>query len=253
MIELGQSLRQAREAKGLSMAELAELTHMGTTTIEELENEDFSRIPAPIYGRGFIKLYCEAVGLEPKPYIDEFMSIYNGDREPVIRERIAEASPDPAAPVVEPVAAMPEPVSKPPPEPTEVNAATPAEMELGDLFAAAAEPPPAPKAEIHKPELPRYAPPGHDLGAKPAHRPISMPNIPWRMIVLAVGTILLLTAIICSLRMLYRATTSTSPAGKPAVEEKAEPKAKAKAKPETKTETKKTTRQAQAIPSLYID
>ena len=75
MIEFGETLRQAREAKGLTTSQVAQTTHLLVQQIEALEREDFSRIAAPIYGRGFVKLYCEVVGLEPKPLIDAFMEI----------------------------------------------------------------------------------------------------------------------------------------------------------------------------------
>ena len=80
MIEFGKTLRLAREAKGYTVSQLAEMTRMIHQTIEDLENENFTRIAAPIYGRGFVKLYCEAVGLDPKPMIAEFMEIFSGNR-----------------------------------------------------------------------------------------------------------------------------------------------------------------------------
>ena len=73
MIEFGKTLRTAREAKGLTPGQIAERTHMMIQVVEGLENENFSKIVAPIYGRGFVKLYCEAVGLEPKPLVDAFI------------------------------------------------------------------------------------------------------------------------------------------------------------------------------------
>ena len=87
MIEFGSSLRRAREAKGYSVAQIADLTRMAPRTVQELESENFSHIAAPIYGRGFVKLYCEAVGLDPRPFIDEFMAIYNGVHDVGIKER----------------------------------------------------------------------------------------------------------------------------------------------------------------------
>ena len=64
MIEFGKTLRAAREAKGYTVSQLAEATRLMHQVVEDLENENFTRIPAPIYGRGFVKLYCEAVGLD---------------------------------------------------------------------------------------------------------------------------------------------------------------------------------------------
>ena len=82
MIEFGKSLRLAREAKGYTVAQLADITRMAPKTVQELESENFSHIAAPIYGRGFVKLYCEAVGLDPKPHVDAFMEIYASGRKP---------------------------------------------------------------------------------------------------------------------------------------------------------------------------
>ena len=86
MIEFGKTLRASREAKGLTTSEVAQKTHMLVQQVEALEKEDFSKIAAPIYGRGFVKLYCEAVGItDYKPLIDEFMDIYSGNKPPTIR------------------------------------------------------------------------------------------------------------------------------------------------------------------------
>ena len=93
MIEFGQTLRAAREAKGYTISQIAEATHMLSTIVQNLEEENFSKIVAPIYGRGFVKLYCEAVGLDPKPLIDLFMEIYTGKRNLVIKERPAPPPP----------------------------------------------------------------------------------------------------------------------------------------------------------------
>ena len=87
---LGKTLRQAREEKGLTISQVAEATRMMTQIIEDLEREDFRRIAAPIYGRGFIKLYAEYLGLDPEPLIQEFIEIYTGSRPPQIVRRPAE-------------------------------------------------------------------------------------------------------------------------------------------------------------------
>lgn len=79
-MSFGNTLRAAREAKGFTTSELASRTHILVQAIEGLENEDFRRIPAPIYGRGFVKLYCEAVGLDPKPLQAEFMDLYTREK-----------------------------------------------------------------------------------------------------------------------------------------------------------------------------
>ncbi len=159
MNEFGLTLRKAREEKGLTTRQVADKTHMMVQMVEDLENENFSKIAAPIYGRGFVKLYCEAVGIaDPKPLVLEFMEIFNGNKAPSIRMRQS-AQPPVAAPqppvATSPVAApeppaAPEPASAPvpPPEPAPVQEPAPAPV---------AAPEPAreslPKSEpISKPE-----------------------------------------------------------------------------------------------------
>lgn len=89
---LGKILRDAREALGMSTTEVAEHTNMMVQIVTDLENEDFKRIAAPIYGRGFLKLYAELLDLEAQPLIDEFMDIYTGNIIPTVQRR--ESIPD---------------------------------------------------------------------------------------------------------------------------------------------------------------
>ena len=121
MIEFGNTLRAAREAKGMTITQLADATHMTANTIRELESEDFSRLPAPIYGRGFVKLFCEAVGLDPKPLLEEFMAILDGERDASIRERPISAAPaEPESQLADEELEEPAPQERPAPVPEEV-------------------------------------------------------------------------------------------------------------------------------------
>ena len=231
-MEFGKSLREAREAKGYTVAQIAETTHMLTAIIEGLEREDFSKIAAPIYGRGFVKLYCEAVGLEAKPFVDEFMEIMNGNREVTIRER----------PVSEPApVAEPEPVVPPP---------APAPAVERDLFTqeptVTEQPVPAPAAEpVAGPaagplpatgataDISRYASPFRTADRPP----VSFPVLPWRLILLGVAALVFLAILVCGIRALYHAT-SAEPADESAPVTTEKPVART---------------QQQSIPALYID
>ncbi len=70
---LGAKLKEAREKRKLTTSEVAAATRMKVQIVEDLEREDFSRIAAPVYGKGFIKLYAEFVGLKAKPLLDEYV------------------------------------------------------------------------------------------------------------------------------------------------------------------------------------
>ena len=160
MIEFGKTLREAREAKGYTITQIADATRMMSSIVEGLENEDFSRIAAPIYGRGFVKLYCEAVGLDPKPLVAEFTEIFNGNREPSIRERKPSAA---AAPAVQP-----EPIAPPKPVAEPVSAPEPPPSSgMFDLFS---QPPYEPKAE-EKPVQAAAPEPEPALEPEPAPEP----------------------------------------------------------------------------------
>ena len=73
---IGETLKKAREAKGLTTAELANELHLKTQIVEDLEHDDFHNITASIYGRGFIKLCAERLGLDPAPLLAEFATAY---------------------------------------------------------------------------------------------------------------------------------------------------------------------------------
>jgi len=95
-MSLGEILKNAREQRGLSHSAVAEATHMKVQIVGDLEQEDFRRIAAPIYGRGFVKLYAEYLELDPTPLINEFMDIYSGKRTPVVGRRPVDPAPAPA-------------------------------------------------------------------------------------------------------------------------------------------------------------
>ena len=121
MSSFGENLRKAREAKGLTCSQVAAQTHMLVQIVEEMEREDFHRIPAPIYGRGFVRLFADCVGLDPIPLVREFMDIYEGRRAPAVS--IREVPTEPVPPPVQPPVWQnpPEPAPVPEPKPTPVS------------------------------------------------------------------------------------------------------------------------------------
>ena len=77
---LGNILKEARMRKKLSASEVAAGTRMKVQLVAAIEQEDYSAFPAPIYGKGFIKLFAEHVDIDPAPLIDEYVNaIANGN------------------------------------------------------------------------------------------------------------------------------------------------------------------------------
>ncbi|MFC1467165.1 helix-turn-helix domain-containing protein [Verrucomicrobiota bacterium] len=76
-LTLGSKLRAAREIKGVDVSTAAEKTKILPQMIRELEEDDFHRIAAPIYAKGFIRTYSDYLGIDPQPLIEEYMQKHN--------------------------------------------------------------------------------------------------------------------------------------------------------------------------------
>ena len=248
MSSLGQTLRKAREAKGLTPSKVAAETRILVQIVEDIENEDFHRIAAPIYGRGFVRLFAECVGLDPQPLIREFMDIYEGRRAPTVQVRnVPVATPQPPLrppPVQqeEPPFAVPPftPEPEPPPVAEPPPAAEPPPVVRGlDLFeqpAASAPAASAPAAPVRRPagpplpasETSPFLPPSYEdvSGVRAAERfrsslsavshgvLQSMRDIPrsaWRKALLAACALVVLALVVFGCRALYRMTASPAP------------------------------------------
>ena len=60
----GERLREAREAQGLSLAEVAARTRVPVRHLEAIERGDYSGLPSATYSVGFAKTYARAVGID---------------------------------------------------------------------------------------------------------------------------------------------------------------------------------------------
>lgn len=64
MSTVAEQLRQAREAQGLSLRELAEMTKIRSDHLEALEKADYEPFPAPVYIRGSVRTYASFLKLD---------------------------------------------------------------------------------------------------------------------------------------------------------------------------------------------
>lgn len=86
MATLGQQLKAAREAKGVSETEAGAATKILTRMIVAMEADDFSVMAAPTYAKGFIRLYSGYLGLDPEPLVDAYVAQYAAAPKPLIDE-----------------------------------------------------------------------------------------------------------------------------------------------------------------------
>ena len=88
MFDLGSSLRDARERKRLTFADLEQVTKVRAKYLRALEEDDFATLPGATYVKGFLRAYAEALGLDGQLYVDEYNSRFvTGDEETFIRPR----------------------------------------------------------------------------------------------------------------------------------------------------------------------
>jgi cytoskeleton protein RodZ len=88
-------LRQAREAKGLSLRQVADATKLSVRAIESLERNKVRELPEGIYRRSIVKAVAREVGLNPEQLLQEFQSLHP-DALPAM-PTAALAEPKPAA------------------------------------------------------------------------------------------------------------------------------------------------------------
>ena len=72
MLDIGATLKSAREQQGIALDDAAEATKIRESYLVALEEEAFERLPGATYARGFVRSYAEFLGLDPQPLIDEF-------------------------------------------------------------------------------------------------------------------------------------------------------------------------------------
>ncbi|HIP53238.1 MAG TPA: helix-turn-helix domain-containing protein [Chromatiales bacterium] len=88
----GHQLRAAREAQGIERFRIAEHLHLRVELIKALENDDYDRLPGPVFVRGYIRNYARALNLAEGPLLQSF------DRIRPKEEPIGSSAPSPSHP-----------------------------------------------------------------------------------------------------------------------------------------------------------
>jgi hypothetical protein len=74
VFEIGNTLREARRARGLEILECEERTKIRGKYLRALEAEQFDVLPSPTYVRGFLKTYADFLELDSQLVLDEHQS-----------------------------------------------------------------------------------------------------------------------------------------------------------------------------------
>lgn len=68
----GARLREARERAGLGVEDVAAQLHLDRHTVDGLEADNFDRLPAPTFVRGYLRAYARLLDLPHAPIIEAF-------------------------------------------------------------------------------------------------------------------------------------------------------------------------------------
>ncbi len=72
MLSVGHQLKQAREARFLTIEDVAFDTRVPHQRLRDMENDDLSNFANLTYAKGFLKLYSRYLDLDLSGYLDEF-------------------------------------------------------------------------------------------------------------------------------------------------------------------------------------
>jgi cytoskeleton protein RodZ len=75
---LGERFRAAREARGLSLSDVAEQIRIRSVYLAAIEDESWNTIGAPVYIRGFLRTYARFLGIDP----EEAVAAFNATQPP---------------------------------------------------------------------------------------------------------------------------------------------------------------------------
>lgn len=70
MQSIGPILKNRRQSLNMSLKDIEKITKIRVRYLQAIENDDYSILPAPVYARGFIRVYARTLGVDPKYIMD---------------------------------------------------------------------------------------------------------------------------------------------------------------------------------------
>ena len=116
MPTLGEQLKQKREQRGVTLAEISEATRIGTRFLKAIETNNFSTLPGGIFTRSFIRAYAKYVGMNEDEAIGLYLQQATGQGlEPTAPVESGDAKPGQTPAILADAAPKPVPTPAEPP------------------------------------------------------------------------------------------------------------------------------------------
>ncbi|GAB4248818.1 MAG: cytoskeleton protein RodZ [Thermoleophilia bacterium] len=77
MFEIGDTLREARIRKGLTIKDVEDVLKIRAKYVQALEQDDFEVIPGPTFVKAFLRTYGEFLGLDTDILVGEYVSRFD--------------------------------------------------------------------------------------------------------------------------------------------------------------------------------
>ncbi len=72
-LSFGDEIRRARELREISLREISEATKISLRHLEAMERNDFAHLPGGAYNRGYVRAYCEHIGLDAESMVNAYL------------------------------------------------------------------------------------------------------------------------------------------------------------------------------------
>lgn len=73
-MDIGQTLRDARQRRGLSLQEISRATKISVQILEAIERNQTDALAGGLYMRGYLRAYANQVGLNPADIVSGFLA-----------------------------------------------------------------------------------------------------------------------------------------------------------------------------------
>jgi cytoskeletal protein RodZ len=70
----GDKFRKAREAKGISLDDVSNVTKISARNLKAIEEEHFDQLPGGVFNRGFIRAYAKHLGLNDEEAVTDYLA-----------------------------------------------------------------------------------------------------------------------------------------------------------------------------------
>jgi cytoskeletal protein RodZ len=80
MESIGELLQEARRNKRASLEDASRATRIKMEILQQLEADEFDRLAAPTYTKGFLRLYAEYLGLDGERIVEAYLASQGGLR-----------------------------------------------------------------------------------------------------------------------------------------------------------------------------